>query len=77
MKIDQITIKESNVFSPNFNGKKWALHIESAGYKYTGYFDNLMGFMQACSEAMKFFGQAHGAITVDKDGTVRGTKYRA
>lgn len=69
MKIDDISITRSAVMPGNF-----ALHIESGGYQYTGYFDSLMGFMQACAEAIKFFGQVHGAITVDKDGTVRSTR---
>jgi len=69
MKIDDISITKSTVMQGS-----WVLAIESRGYKFLGYFDNLLGFMNACSDAMKYLGQAHGAIKIDKDGTVTSTK---
>lgn len=47
----------------------WMMHIESGGYRFTVGFDHLLSFMHAVSDAVKFFGQAHGLIEKKADGT--------
>lgn len=50
------------------------LIIESGGYSFTGYFDDLPTFFNAVAGAMKYFGQAFGQIKVLPDGTVVSKK---
>lgn len=71
--IKHITIEKSLVIPGSYT-----LHVVSRGpdgrdYDYKGNFasNDLMHFAAAVSEAIKFFGQVHGTITVDKEGTVR------
>lgn len=59
MKIDDISITRSLV-SPG----EFVLKIESKGHTFVGYFDNIIAFMAAVGDAVKFFGQVHGLITV-------------
>lgn len=66
-KIDFIEIERSAVVGGSHN-----LRIECGGYTYVGNFDNnIMHFMQACAEAIKYFGAAHGLTVTDKEGTTR------
>lgn len=65
MRIDDISVTRSQA-SPG----EFILYIESKGHRFTGYFDNLVTFMQAVGEAVKYFGQVHGLVTV-KDGVVK------
>lgn len=65
MKIDDIRIERSAA-SPG----EFILRIESKGHIFTGYFDNLITFMHAVGESIKYFGQVHGLITV-KDGVAK------
>lgn len=51
MKIDNILIQRS----PIADTGRFVLHIEVAGLKYTGYFDDMGGFLTAVSDAAKFF----------------------
>lgn len=60
MQIDDISITRL------FPG--WVLSIESGGYKFTGNFDNLLGFMHAVGDAVKYFGQAHGLLERKANG---------
>lgn len=48
--------------------------IESEGYTFTGYFNDLPSFFSAMAGAMKYFGQAHGLVKVLPDGTVVSRK---
>lgn len=48
--------------------KTWILSIESGGYKFTGGFDNLLSFMHAVGDAIKYFGQAHGVLRKNAKG---------
>lgn len=50
------------------------LVIESGGYSFTGYFDDLPTFFNAVAGAMKYFGQVFGHIKVLPDGTVKSLK---
>jgi hypothetical protein len=67
--IKHIDIEKSLVVAGSYN----LLIEDHRGYRYTGNFaaNDLMHFAQAVSEAIKFFGAAHGLIHVEKDGTVR------
>lgn len=65
MRIDNISI--TPMLSSTGN-KSWILKIESIGYQFTGGFDNLLSFMHAVGDAIKYFGQAHGVLKPDGKG---------
>ena len=69
MKIEHISIERSRA-SPSDR----ILTIESGGYKFVGYFDDLNAFYRAVGGAMRYFGQASGIIDVKPDGTVVSRK---
>lgn len=69
MKIDDISIKPSKIIG--LGGREWTLHVESGGYQFDGTFDNLMSFMHCVAGCIQYFGQAHGLIAKNSDGSFR------
>lgn len=62
MKIDNIEITKQPA--------QWRLHIESGGFTFDGFFDDLISFMVAVGGAIKYFGMVHGLLGEKKDGSV-------
>lgn len=69
MRIDDITIKPAVLMARG--GREWTLHVESGGYVFDGTFDNLLSFMHCVGECIKYFGQVHGLIRKNSDGSYK------
>lgn len=59
MKIDNILIQRSPVHDKGV----FVLHVEMIGFKFTGYFDDMPGFLTAVTDAAKFFAVRMGRIS--------------
>lgn len=59
MKIDNILIQPSPVHDKGV----YVLHMEIMGFKFSGYFDTMAGFLTAVTDAAKFFAVRMGRIS--------------
>lgn len=59
MKIDNILIQRS----PMHDKGVFVLHMEIGGFKYSGYFDTMPGFLTAVGDAAKFFMVKFGRLS--------------
>lgn len=70
MRIDDIQLTKSAAMPGHYH-----LRIESFGYKADLFFEpKLTHLMEAVADAIKFFGQAHGVLEKQKDGTYKNVR---
>lgn len=69
MRIDDILIRRNPLNTGNT--RTWVMHVEISGFKFTGEFADLGGFMTAVGEMAQFFAVKMGVMKANKQTTTR------